>query len=178
MQNNTLGLCIANIHCWLHKMQYPEGIMQTVWNLHHAFASITYENHKHYCAYSHHVRLERHHKGKTDWQLKVRQLFFRAFFCVSCLPVPRGRYRTSFDQVSEFDRGRIVAYSDCGSSLRGIGQHVGRNQATVMQICYGWMQEGTTDRRGRLHQPRCTTALDDKQLCAWQWGIAQSYHEP
>ncbi|GFS77092.1 transposable element Tcb1 transposase [Trichonephila clavipes] len=44
----------------------------------------------------------------------------------------RGRHRASFDQVSEFDRGRIAAYRDCELSFREIGQRVGRNQAT----CY------------------------------------------
>lgn len=78
--------------------------------------------------------------------------------------MPRGRHRASFDQVSEFDRGRIVAYRDCGLSFREIGQRVGRNQATVMRICNRWMQEGTTDRRGRSHPPRCTTARDDRHI--------------
>ncbi|GFT92148.1 retrovirus-related Pol polyprotein from transposon 412 [Trichonephila clavipes] len=64
--------------------------------------------------------------------------------------------RSAFDQVSEFDRGRIVAYRDCGLSFREIGSHVGRNQTTVMQICDHWMQEGTTDQRGRSHPPQCT----------------------
>ncbi|GFW43231.1 hypothetical protein TNCV_1349941 [Trichonephila clavipes] len=53
------------------------------------------------------------------------------------LPVPLGRHPASFDHVSEFDRGRIVDYRDCGLSFKAIGQHVGRNQATVMRICQG-----------------------------------------
>ncbi|GFX62862.1 transposable element Tc1 transposase [Trichonephila clavipes] len=83
----------------------------------------------------------------------------------------RGRYRVSFDQVSEFDGGRIVAYSDCGLSFREIGQPVGRNQATVLRIYHHWMQEGTTDRRESSQPPLVpvTTARDDRQLvCAWQ----------
>ncbi|GFV00585.1 transposable element Tcb1 transposase [Trichonephila clavipes] len=38
------------------------------------------------------------------------------------------KQRSAFDQVSEFDRGRIVAYRDCGLSFRKIGSPVGRNQ--------------------------------------------------
>ncbi|GFS79577.1 hypothetical protein TNCV_178611 [Trichonephila clavipes] len=37
------------------------------------------------------------------------------------------RHRVSFDQVSEFDREKIIAYSDCGLSFREIGQRVRRN---------------------------------------------------
>ncbi|GFW86406.1 transposable element Tcb1 transposase [Trichonephila clavipes] len=65
--------------------------------------------------------------------------------------------------VSEFDRGRIVAYRDCELSFTEIRSRVGRNQTTVMRICDRWMQEGTTDRRGRSHPPQCTTSREDRQ---------------
>ncbi|PRD35679.1 UNVERIFIED_CONTAM: Transposable element Tcb1 transposase [Trichonephila clavipes] len=76
----------------------------------------------------------------------------------------RRKRRSAFDQVSEFDRGRIVAYRNCGLSFGEIGSRVGRNQTTVMQICDRWMQEGTTDRRGRSHPPQCTTSREDRQI--------------
>ncbi|GFW88137.1 HTH_38 domain-containing protein [Trichonephila clavipes] len=79
----------------------------------------------------------------------------------------RGKQRSAFDQVPNFDRGRIVAYRDCGLSFREIGSRVGRNQTTVMRICDRWMQEGTTDRRGRSHPPQCTTSPEDS-VCAYQ----------
>ncbi|GFV49094.1 HTH_38 domain-containing protein [Trichonephila clavipes] len=40
----------------------------------------------------------------------------------------RRKHRSAFDQVSEFNRGRIMAHRDRGSSFRKIGSHVGRNQ--------------------------------------------------
>ncbi|GFW36502.1 transposable element Tcb1 transposase [Trichonephila clavipes] len=70
----------------------------------------------------------------------------------------RRKQRSAFDQVSEFDRGRIVAYRDCGLSFKEIDSRVGRNQI-VMRVCDRWMQEGTMDRRGRSHTPQCTTTL-------------------
>ncbi|GFV00031.1 transposable element Tcb1 transposase [Trichonephila clavipes] len=76
----------------------------------------------------------------------------------------RGKQQSAFDQVSEFDRGRIVAYRVCGLSFREIGSRVGRNQTTVMRICDRWMQEGMTDRRGRSHLPQCTTSREDRQI--------------
>ncbi|GFV34248.1 transposable element Tcb1 transposase [Trichonephila clavipes] len=33
-----------------------------------------------------------------------------------------------------------------------------------MRICDRWMQEGTTDRRGRSHAPQCTTLCEDRQI--------------
>ncbi|GFY21380.1 transposable element Tcb1 transposase [Trichonephila clavipes] len=76
----------------------------------------------------------------------------------------RRKQRSAFDQVSEFDRGRIVDYRDCGISFREISSRVGRNQTTAMRICDRWMQEGTTDRRGRSHPPQCTTSREDRKI--------------
>ncbi|GFW02498.1 transposable element Tcb1 transposase [Trichonephila clavipes] len=76
----------------------------------------------------------------------------------------RRKQRSAFDQVSEFDRGRIVAYRDCGLSFREIGNSAGRNHINVMRIWDRWMEEGTTDRRGRSHPPQCTTSLSARTL--------------
>ncbi|GFU39742.1 transposable element Tcb1 transposase [Trichonephila clavipes] len=78
--------------------------------------------------------------------------------------MPRREQQSDFDQVSEFDRGRIVAYRYCGLSFREIDSRVGRNQTTVMRICKRWMQDGTTDRRGQSHPPQCTTSREDRQI--------------
>ncbi|GFW79973.1 transposable element Tcb1 transposase [Trichonephila clavipes] len=45
-----------------------------------------------------------------------------------------------------------------------IGSRVGRNQPTVMRICDRWIQEGTTDRRGRSQPSQCTTSREDRQI--------------
>ncbi|GFV71669.1 transposable element Tcb1 transposase [Trichonephila clavipes] len=76
----------------------------------------------------------------------------------------RKKQRSAFDQVSEFDRGRTVAYRDSGLNFRKIGSRVGRNQTTVMRICDRWIQESTIDRRGRSHSPQCTTSHEDKEI--------------
>ncbi|GFS82130.1 transposable element Tcb1 transposase [Trichonephila clavipes] len=76
----------------------------------------------------------------------------------------RRKQRPALDQVSELDRGRIVAYRECGLSFSEIGSRVGRIQTTVMQICDRWMQDGTTDRRGLSHPSQCSTLREDKQI--------------
>ncbi|GFT45860.1 transposable element Tcb1 transposase [Trichonephila clavipes] len=70
----------------------------------------------------------------------------------------RRKHRSAFDQVSEFDRGRIVAYRDWGLSFREIGSRVGRNQTTVLRIGDRWLQElsARTIRR-RLQQNGVST---------------------
>ncbi|GFV29082.1 transposable element Tcb1 transposase [Trichonephila clavipes] len=76
----------------------------------------------------------------------------------------RRKQRSAINQVSEFDRGRIVAFRDCGLSFREIGSRVGRNQTIVMRICDRWMQEGMMNRRGRSHSPQCTSSPEDRQI--------------
>ncbi|GFW76409.1 transposable element Tcb1 transposase [Trichonephila clavipes] len=76
----------------------------------------------------------------------------------------RRKQQSAFDQVSEFNRGGIVAYRDCGLSFREIGRRVGQNQTHVMRICDRWMPEGTTDQSGRSHPPQCTTSREDRQI--------------
>ncbi|GFX20880.1 transposable element Tcb1 transposase [Trichonephila clavipes] len=70
------------------------------------------------------------------------------------------KQRSAFDQVSEFNRGRIVAYRDCGLSFREISSRVARNQTTIIRICDRWIQEvsARTIRR-RLQQ----SALSEKR---------------
>ncbi|PRD24620.1 UNVERIFIED_CONTAM: hypothetical protein NCL1_43216 [Trichonephila clavipes] len=68
------------------------------------------------------------------------------------------------EKLEMFDKGRIVAFRDCGLYFRKIGSRVGRNQTTVRWTCDRLMQEGTTDRRGRSHPPQCTTSGEDRQI--------------
>ncbi|GFW39990.1 HTH_38 domain-containing protein [Trichonephila clavipes] len=51
----------------------------------------------------------------------------------------RRKQRSAFDQISDIDRERIVAYLDGGLSFREIGSRDGRNQTTVMRICDRWI---------------------------------------
>ncbi|GFU53388.1 uncharacterized protein TNCV_1247501 [Trichonephila clavipes] len=99
--------------------------------------------------------------GEFD-DFKVRQLCFSCGFFKKRSVMSHRKQRSAFDQVSEFERGRMVAYRDCGLSFKEIGSPVGRNQTTVMRICDRRMQEGTTDRRGRSHPPQCTTSREDR----------------
>ncbi|GFY30087.1 uncharacterized protein TNCV_4074001 [Trichonephila clavipes] len=80
----------------------------------------------------------------------------------------RRKQRSAFDQVSEFDRGIIVAYRDCGLAFRQIGSRVGQNQTTVMRICDSWMQGvRRTDVANRIHLSEPLHVRTGK-LCTWQ----------
>ncbi|GFV30984.1 transposable element Tcb1 transposase [Trichonephila clavipes] len=62
----------------------------------------------------------------------------------------RRNQRSAFDQVFDFDRGRIVAYRDCGLPFRENGSRVGRNHTTVMRICDRWILHPPTDTPDQL----------------------------
>ncbi|GFU80153.1 uncharacterized protein TNCV_2911621 [Trichonephila clavipes] len=42
-----------------------------------------------------------------------------------------------------------------------------------MQLCKRWLQEGTTDRRGRSHPPQCTTSREDRQIVP-EWSVRKT----
>ncbi|GFX97752.1 uncharacterized protein TNCV_3066391 [Trichonephila clavipes] len=95
---------------------------------------------------------------------KFGNCVFLVFFFKKRSVMPRTKQRSALDQISKFDRGMIVAYRYCGLSVREFGSRVGRNQTTVMWICDRWMQEGTTDRRGRSRPPQYTISRKDRQI--------------
>ncbi|GFW95928.1 transposable element Tcb1 transposase [Trichonephila clavipes] len=96
--------------------------------------------------------------------------------------MPLRKQRSAFDQVSEFDREKIVAYRDCGLTFREISSRVGRNETTVMQILSGrtirrrLQQSGLSASRPllglpstqyhiRLHRQWC----DERRMWAAEW---------
>ncbi|GFV53586.1 transposable element Tcb1 transposase [Trichonephila clavipes] len=116
------------------------------------------------CANKNHSGMLHHLKTLLKaWRFRLfqaRQLSFSCGFFKKRSVRSRRKQQSAYDQVSEFNRGRIVAYQNCGISFREIGSRVGRNQATVMRICDRCMQ----DRRGPSHPPQSTTSREDRQI--------------
>ncbi|GFU45948.1 uncharacterized protein TNCV_5102471 [Trichonephila clavipes] len=147
-------------------MQHPEGSMQITLTLKHALAEvrryvqmirISAQTHiTHACGASSKSYLK---LGDFDGFKFGKCVFVCGFFKKRSV-MSRRKKRSAFDQVSEFDRGRIVNYRDCGLSF----SRVRRIQTTVMRICDRWMQEGETDRRGRSPTPQCTTSREDRKI--------------
>ncbi|GFU68449.1 HTH_38 domain-containing protein [Trichonephila clavipes] len=83
----------------------------------------------------------------------------------------RRKQRSAFDQVSEFYRGRIVAYRDCGLFFREIGSHVGRNYTTVMRISDRWMQEGPMWSIASISVHHFTVCAYHSTLFIAEWSV-------
>ncbi|GFV93900.1 HTH_Tnp_Tc3_2 domain-containing protein [Trichonephila clavipes] len=65
----------------------------------------------------------------------------------------RVRSRNAYKHVSNFGKGRIVAYRVCGLSHRSIDARVGQDPMTVSKIWNRWVQDGITKRRVRSQRP-------------------------
>ncbi|GFY22057.1 transposable element Tcb1 transposase [Trichonephila clavipes] len=75
----------------------------------------------------------------------------------------RGKQRSAFDQVSDFDRGRIVAYRDCGfMSARTIRRRLLHSGLSARRPLLGLP---LTQIHRRLRRNWC----DERRMWAEQW---------
>ncbi|GFU90296.1 uncharacterized protein TNCV_2717541 [Trichonephila clavipes] len=84
------------------------------------------------------------------------------------LVMSRRKQRSAFDQISEFDRGSIAAYRDCGLSFREIGSRVGQTkQLHCGYVIVGCRRVRRTDVVDFIHLSAPLHVRRGK-LCAWQ----------
>ncbi|GFS84676.1 transposable element Tcb1 transposase [Trichonephila clavipes] len=80
--------------------------------------------------------------------------------------MPLRRNRRQYEQLTDFDRGRIISLREAGWSNRRIGRHLGRSDMVVARCWQQWITEGRVYRRGgqcRLDfcRPRATWSVID-----------------
>ncbi|GFV82153.1 transposable element Tc1 transposase [Trichonephila clavipes] len=62
--------------------------------------------------------------------------------------MPLRRNRRQYEQLTDFDRGRIIGLREAGWSNRRIGRHLGRSDMVVARCWQQWITEGRVYRRG------------------------------
>ncbi|GFX88337.1 HTH_38 domain-containing protein [Trichonephila clavipes] len=62
--------------------------------------------------------------------------------------MPLSRKRRHYEQLTDFDRGRIISLREAGWSNRRIGRHLGRSDMVVARCWQQWITEGRVYRRG------------------------------
>ena len=67
-------------------------------------------------------------------------------------------------QLSDLEKGKILAYSDCGLSLRDIGKKLGRHHGTIGKFLQQYKKSGNYQRNPGSGRKRSTTALQDQQI--------------
>ncbi|GFY17465.1 HTH_Tnp_Tc3_2 domain-containing protein [Trichonephila clavipes] len=62
--------------------------------------------------------------------------------------MPLRRNRRQYEQLTDFDRSRIIGLREAGWSNRRIGRHLGRSDMVVARCWQQWITEGRVYRRG------------------------------
>ncbi|GFY19311.1 uncharacterized protein TNCV_4126981 [Trichonephila clavipes] len=61
--------------------------------------------------------------------------------------MPPFRNKEKLQQLTEFERGRIIGFREGGFSYRAIGARAQRNRSTVMRVWKQWTDEHQTTRK-------------------------------
>ncbi|GFX27839.1 transposable element Tc1 transposase [Trichonephila clavipes] len=78
--------------------------------------------------------------------------------------MPRRRKGAKFEQISEFERGRIVGLREAGLSYRAVAARVQHNSSTIMRVSKQWTDEGRTARKSGSGPRNVTSPPDDRRL--------------
>ncbi|GFU52097.1 HTH_Tnp_Tc3_2 domain-containing protein [Trichonephila clavipes] len=75
--------------------------------------------------------------------------------------MPLVRSRNTYQHVSDFDKGQIVTFRNCGLMYHSIAARVGRDPMTISIIWNRWFQDGYTEcRAGSQQLPICSSQED------------------
>ncbi|GFW41086.1 transposable element Tc1 transposase [Trichonephila clavipes] len=78
--------------------------------------------------------------------------------------MPLRRNRRQYEQLTDFDRGRIIGLREAGWSNRRIGRHLGRSDMVVARCWQQWITEGRVYRRRGSGRPRNTNDREDRAI--------------
>ncbi|GFX25419.1 HTH_Tnp_Tc3_2 domain-containing protein [Trichonephila clavipes] len=78
--------------------------------------------------------------------------------------IPLRRNRRQYEQLTDFDRSRIIGLKEAGWSNRRIGRHLGRSDMVVARCWQQWITEGRVYRRGGSERPRNTNDREDRAI--------------
>ncbi|GFU11111.1 DDE_3 domain-containing protein [Trichonephila clavipes] len=78
--------------------------------------------------------------------------------------MPPRRNRRQYEQLTDFDRGRIIGLREAVWSNRRIGRHLGRSDMVVARCWQQWITEGRVYRRGGSGRPRNTNDREDRAI--------------
>ncbi|GBL94677.1 hypothetical protein AVEN_83991-1 [Araneus ventricosus] len=78
--------------------------------------------------------------------------------------MPLRRRRSHYQQLTQFERDRVVGLCEGGFSFRDIAERHGRNVFTVHDCCQQWSREGTASRRPSSGRLRGTTEREDRRV--------------
>ncbi|GFX67347.1 uncharacterized protein TNCV_720111 [Trichonephila clavipes] len=83
--------------------------------------------------------------------------------------MPRRRIRTHYEQLSEFETGRIIGLKDGGWANRRIACHIGRSEVAIRRFWQEWVDNGRFRRHdGFSDEYPFHLCPDDHRRCVWR----------
>ncbi|GFV54994.1 HTH_Tnp_Tc3_2 domain-containing protein [Trichonephila clavipes] len=76
--------------------------------------------------------------------------------------MPRRRIRAHYEQMSEFERSRIIGLKERDWAKRRIARHVGRSLEAIRRCWQEWVDNGKFQRPDRSGRPRATADHKDR----------------
>ncbi|GFY00725.1 transposable element Tcb2 transposase [Trichonephila clavipes] len=71
------------------------------------------------------------------------------------------RFRRQYEQLSQFERGRIISMMEAGWSARRVARQLGRSDCVVRRCWNQWIREMSFTRRPGSGRPRQTSHRED-----------------
>ncbi|GFW67068.1 HTH_Tnp_Tc3_2 domain-containing protein [Trichonephila clavipes] len=78
--------------------------------------------------------------------------------------MPRARSRNAYQHVSDFNKGRVVAYRNCGLPYHSIASRVRRDPISVSRGWNRWVQDGKTERRAGSQRLPITSKREGRHI--------------
>ncbi|GFX39261.1 uncharacterized protein TNCV_3859851 [Trichonephila clavipes] len=78
--------------------------------------------------------------------------------------VSRRRIRAHYEQLSVFERGRIIGLKKAGWANRRITRHMGQRDAAIRRSWQEWVDSGKFLRHNGCGRPRVTANRDDSLI--------------
>ncbi|GFT58501.1 uncharacterized protein TNCV_1249911 [Trichonephila clavipes] len=75
--------------------------------------------------------------------------------------MPLRRFRRQYEQLSQFERGRIIGMIEAGWSARQIARQLSRSDCVVRRCWDQWIREISFTRRPSSGRPRQTSRRED-----------------
>ena len=80
------------------------------------------------------------------------------------LLMPLRRKRVRFEQLTQFEQGRIIGLREAGLSYRAVASRLQRRRSTVMRVWKQWTDECRTTQKSGRGPRNVTSTRDDRHL--------------
>ncbi|GFS63852.1 transposable element Tcb2 transposase [Trichonephila clavipes] len=78
--------------------------------------------------------------------------------------MPLRRFQGQYDQLSQFERGRVIGMMENGWSARQVARQLDRSNCVLRRCWDQWIREMSFTRRPGSGRPRHTSRREDRHI--------------